>query len=111
MEVLKRFRKGWERRRKWLTFKGIWNVLLFSGAIIVIAAILELATSIVTSNLPLMDKTYNITFGWLALAVFLLVYAMLSPDLMDTVFQMLGFKQEEPRKEEKKDEDTSQNEM
>jgi hypothetical protein len=73
----------------------------------IIATIFEIATLVVTSNLPFLDKTYNIILWWLALSVFLLVYAMISPDWMDTVFQMLGFKQEELKKAEKEEEQKS----
>jgi hypothetical protein len=101
MSALQRLRRELERRRKWLTLRGIWNILLLSAAIMVIASVYQLATLAVTTG-----NYLNIFLWWFVLAGFLLLYAMFSPDLMDTVFQMLGFKLEE-----KKNEDKTKNEV
>lgn len=62
----------------------------------VIASVYQLATLAVTTG-----NYLNTFLWWLVVAGFLLVYAMCSPDLMDTVFQMLGFKLEEKKNEDK----------
>ncbi len=98
--------REWEKRKKWLTKKAIWRCLLLSAGILIVAAFYQMAQMIVTSNIPVEWKGFYMIPMWLLLAGFILFYALLSPDLMDIVFNMLGFK--EPKKdktsiEEKKD--------
>lgn len=104
---MERFRRVVRRRKKWLTVKGIWNLLLLSGAIIVIASLFHAAESIILSSAPFPDKSISIILIWLGLAFVLWTYAMFSPDLMDVVSAMLGFK--EQQQEEEKEEKQTQN--
>jgi TRAP-type C4-dicarboxylate transport system permease small subunit len=94
--------KEWDMRKKWLTKRAIWRLMLLSAAILVIAAIFEFAQQVVTSNFSPIEKIGYILFMWLVLAGSLLSFAMISPDLMDTISKMLGFGDEEEEKDENK---------
>jgi len=88
-----------EKRRKWLRWSTFRNCLYLSGAIMVIATIFEIAQSVVNSNLPTIEKTLYILFMWFILGVLILFFGLLSPELMETVFDMLGFKDKEDKKQ------------
>lgn len=90
-----------ESARKWLSWRTLWNCLRVSGAIFVIAAIYKIAESVVLSNLRMVTKSIYIIFLWLVLAFALWIYGLLSPELMETVFKMLGFQQEDTNNEDK----------
>ena len=91
-----------ESRRKWLSWRTLWNCLRVSGAIFVIAAIYKIAEGVVMSDLRMVTKSIYIIFLWLVLAFALWIYGLLSPELMETVFKMLGFQQEEETNNEDK---------
>jgi hypothetical protein len=93
--------KELDKRRKWLTKKAIWRLLLLSAGILVIASIFEFAQQVVTSNFSFIEKGVYFIVMWIVLAGLLLLFAMISPDLMDTVSKMLGFGIEEKKDEDK----------
>jgi hypothetical protein len=84
-----------ESPRKWLSWRTLWNCLRLSAAIFVLAAIYKIAESAVMSNLRIVTKSIYIVFLWLVLAFALLINGLLSPELMEAVFKMLGFQQKE----------------
>jgi len=90
----------WEKRKKWLTKKGILKCLLLSAAILTIALLFQIAQVVVTSDLPIEVRGMYVVLMWLVLAGMILLYALLSPDLMETVSDMLGYRKDE---EDKKD--------
>ena len=104
---MEQFRRGLRRRKKWLTPKGVWNLILLSGAILIIASLFHAAESVILSTAPLPDKSISVILIWFGLAFVLWFYAMASPDLMDVVSAMLGFK--EQQQEEEKEEKQPQN--
>jgi amino acid transporter len=85
----------WEKRKKWLTRKGILKCLLLSAAILTIAVLFQFAQLVVTSDLPSELKGLYVLVMWLVLAGMILLYALLSPDLMETVSDMLGYRKDE----------------
>jgi hypothetical protein len=87
----------WEKRKKWLTKKGIWKCL---AAILTIALLFQIAQTVVTSDLPSGVKGFYIVGMWLFLACIILLYALLAPDLMETISDMLGYRKD---KEDEKD--------
>jgi len=91
-----------ESRRKWLSRRTVWNCLLASGGILILAALFRIAEGVVTSNLPFIERILLIIFMWLLLAGALLLYGLLSPELMRVVFKMLGFEEKEEAKEKSK---------
>ena len=91
-----------ESRRKWLSWRTLWNCLRISGALFVIAAIYKIAEGVVMSDLRMVTKTIYIIFMWLVLAFALLIYGLLSPDLMEVILRMLGFKEEDRQKNDDK---------
>ena len=86
--------KELDKRRKWFTRQGIWRILLLSAGIIVLAATFEYARLVVTSDFPPLDKAIYVIVMWLILAGSLLVFALLSPDLMETLCGILVSKDE-----------------
>jgi len=91
-----------EKRKKWLRKRKILNCLFLSGAILVIATLFEIAQIVVTSNLPMIEKTLYVLFMWLFLAGFILLSGLMSPELMETIFGMLGFKEKADKNNEDK---------
>jgi thiosulfate reductase cytochrome b subunit len=87
--------KELDKRRKWFTRQGIWRILLLSAGIMVLAATFEYAHQVVTSDLAPLDKMIYVLIMWLILFGLLLLFALLSPDLMDTLCGMLGSKDED----------------
>jgi len=87
-----------EKRRKWLSWKTLVKCLFISAGVLIIALIYEVAKGAVTSNLPMVEKSAYVFFMWLLLGGFLLIYGLLSPELMEAVFKMLGYKEEEEEK-------------
>ena len=85
----------WEKRKKWLTRKGIWKCLALSAAILIIAVLFQIAQVVVTGDLPIQFKGLYVVMMWLFLAGIILLYALLSPDLMETVSDMLGYRKDE----------------
>jgi hypothetical protein len=89
----------WKKRKKWLTRKGIWNCLILSAAILIIAILFQIAQTVVTSDLPSELKVLYTIGMWLVLAGVILLYALASPDLMETVSDMLGYRNDEDEKD------------
>ena len=89
-----------EKRRKWLSRKTFVKSLFISAGVLIIAAIFEFAKGVVTSNLPILEKTGYLLYMWLLLTCILLLYGLLSPELMEAVFKMLGYKEEEEKETE-----------
>jgi len=89
----------WEKRKKWLTRKGIWKCLLLSGAIIIIAFLFQFAQTIISSNISIEFKGLYSIVMWLFLAGVILLFALASPDLMETVSDMLGYRKDEDEKD------------
>lgn len=87
--------KELDKRRKWFTRNGLLRILLLSAGIIVLAEIFEYAHQVVTSDLPPLDKMIYVFIMWLFLAGTLLLFALFSPDLMETLCGMLGSKDED----------------
>jgi hypothetical protein len=85
----------WEKRKKWLTRKGIMKCLVLSAAILTIAFLFQFAQTIITSNIPTEFKGLFTIGMWLVLAGVILLYALLAPDLMETVSDMLGYRKDE----------------
>lgn len=85
----------WEKRKKWLTRKGIMKCLVLSAAILTIALLFQFAQTIISSNIPTEFKGLFTIGMWLFLAGVILLYALLSPDLMETVSDMLGYRKDE----------------
>lgn len=90
----------WKKRKKWLTRKGIMKCLVLSAAILTIAVLFQFAQTVVTSDVPSEVKGFYIVGMWLVLAGVILLYALVSPDLMETVSDMLGYRKD---KEDEKD--------
>ena len=84
-----------EKRRKWLSWKTFVKCLFISAGVLIIATIFEFAKGVVTSNLPPLEKTWYLLSMWFLLACLLLLYGLLSPELMEAVFKMLGYKEKE----------------
>lgn len=89
-----------EKRRKWLTWKAFMGCLFLSAGVLIVATIYEFAKNVVTSNLPMLEKTGYLILMWILLACLLLVYGLLSPELMEAVFKMLGYKEKERQEKE-----------
>ena len=87
-----------KKRRKWLSWKTFVKCLFISAGVLIIATIFEIARGAVTSNLPMLEKSVYLLLIWLLLAGFLLLYGLLSPELMEAVFKMLGYEETEERK-------------
>jgi uncharacterized membrane protein len=85
----------WEKRKKWLTRKGIWKCLLLSAAILIIAVLFQFAQTILSSNVPSEFKGLFAIGMWLLLAGVILLFALASPNLMETVSDMLGYRKDE----------------
>lgn len=85
----------WKKRKKWLTRKGLWKCLILSAAILIIAILFQIAQTVVTSDLPSELKVLYTIGMWLVLAGVILLYALASPDLMETVSDMLGYRKDE----------------
>ena len=83
-----------KKRKKWFTKKMFMNCMFVSAAILVIVLIFEIAQNVVASNLPPIEKSLNLLIIWALLTGFIWFYGLLSPELMEIVFRMLGFKEE-----------------
>jgi uncharacterized membrane protein YGL010W len=85
-----------EKYRKWLTRKAWFNCFRVGVSLLVIAWLFEFAHTIVFSEVnPIWLKTlYSIGMAFLFGFVIWLL-ALLSPELMETIFAMLGYRKEE----------------
>lgn len=88
-----------EKRRRWLSRKTLSNCLSVSAAILVIAAIFEIAQNVIASDLAMIWKSLHILTMWGILTAGLFFYGLLSPELMEVVFRMLGFKEDKNNEE------------
>jgi uncharacterized membrane protein len=89
----------WEKRKKWLTRKGILKCLLLSAAILIIALLFQFAQMIISSDIPIQFKGLYSIGMWLVLAGVIMLFALESPDLMETVSDMLGYRKDEDEKD------------
>jgi len=89
-----------QKYKRWFTRRAFVNCLRLSLALIVIAWLFEWAHEVIMTNLPFLEKTLFLLFMWLVITIVIWLLAFISPEFIDTVFQMLGFKGEEKEKEE-----------
>lgn len=71
--------------------------MLVSATILIIATFFEYARIVITANLPMLEKILYVFLMWLFLFVILVISGLISPDVMKTVFEMLGFKEKEDK--------------
>ena len=96
-----------ERYKKWLNKKAWFNCLRLSVALFVFVWLYEFAHLIVFSDVnPLWFKSLYLIGMAFVFSLIIWLLALMSPEAMETVFAMLGFKEEE-----KKDETKPKNEM
>lgn len=92
-----------EKYKKWLTVKAWYNCFCVSAALIVMVAFLEFAHAIMFNGV---DPAWLRGLYVLGMAfIFSLIIwglALLSPKLMQTIFAMLGFKEDEEKKTDTK---------
>jgi len=94
--------------RKWLTKKAWFNCFRVAVALFFLAWLFEYAHAIVFAEInPIWLKSLFLIVMGFFFSFILWFLALLSPELMETLFSMLGFKDEE----DKKNEDMSQNEV
>lgn len=89
------------KRRRWLTREMIFRCIHISLAIIVIALILQLAQMVFSPDLSMSTRAIFFLFIWGLLSVVILVLGFTAPDLMEIVFQMLGSREKEEKKQKK----------
>jgi thiosulfate reductase cytochrome b subunit len=87
-----------EKYKKWLTVKAWYNCFRVSAALIVTAGLLEFAHAILFNAIdPVLKGLYVVIMAF----VFSLIIwglAFLSPELIETIFAMLGYKEDEKKK-------------
>lgn len=90
-----------DKRKKWLTKRAWFNCLRVSVALFVIVWLFEFAHTIVFSEVTSIWLKSLYLIGMAFFFSFILwLLALLSPEAMETVFRMMGFK-EEVKKEKK----------
>jgi len=85
-----------KNRRKWLSVKAFRNCFFVSIGIIVIAWAFEVADL----TLKLGQTVFPFNILWLLVGVgtitlFLWFYGLMAPDIVETIFKMLGFEVKE----------------
>lgn len=92
-----------ERYKKWLSLKAWWNCFRISVALIVIAGLLESANLILLSTVdPVWLKGLFVIAMAFVFSIIIWVLALVSPELMENIFEMLGFREGEEKKDSKK---------
>jgi len=91
-----------EKYRKWVTIKAWINCFRVAVALLVIAWLYEFAHIVIFSEATsVWFKTLYLVVMAFFFSLILWLLGLISPEFMDTIFRMLGFKE----KEDKKDED------
>jgi len=85
------------KRRKWLTKRAFLKCMVISLAIIVFAFILELARMVFSPDLSMIARAIFLLFIWGLLSGVIWFLGLTIPDLMEIVFDMLGFKEKEEK--------------
>jgi len=112
LKLLEKIKKEWTRRKKWLTKKTLFNCFYVSVGILIIAWIFEIAEELIQTVKTLTYPSgFVLSFFLMLITVlvstgFFVFYGFIYPDLMETVFKMLGFEVQK-EKEEKNDKDTN----
>jgi len=89
------------RQKRWLTKEMVFDCMVISLAIIVIALILELAQMVFSPDLSVTARAIFLLFIWGLLSGAIWFLGFTAPDLMEIVFQMLGFKEKKEKREKK----------
>lgn len=99
-----------EKRKKWLTTKGLKNCFAVSFGVLIIAIIYKSADILLDVTLPYWALILS-AFAFIGITVLMLVLSgIANPDLTNKVFEMLGFKEENEAKQEKSNGDEENNE-
>lgn len=101
--------KELDKRKKWLSRKTLWNCFIVSAAILIIATFFEYARFVITTDLPIVAKILFVFLMWAILFVVLVICGLVSPYTMKTIFEMLGFKDEDKNNEEEKSKQNQKN--
>ena len=98
-EKRNRKRNKWltEKRKKWLTQRAFRNCMLVSIGILIISVFFDLAREVYFTELPFPERLLSIWFALILMAVGLWILGFLFPDSMETIFNMLGFKEKEEK--------------
>jgi len=96
-----------ERYRKWLTVKAWFNCFRLTVALFIFVWLYQSAQDVVFTNInPIWMKSIFLAIMALFFSFVIWLLALLSPEAMETLFAMLGSKNEE-----KKDETKPKNEV
>jgi hypothetical protein len=86
-----------EKRKKWLTKRAFFNCWLVSVGVFIISHVFELARMILSFELVFPINILCGSLALLLLTIMLWIYALLFPTFMETVFTMLGFKEDKEK--------------
>jgi hypothetical protein len=81
--------------KKWLTKKALFNCFYVGGSLIVIAWLLEFANVILSNDLPYWLKGLYLVGMTFFFGFVIWLLALINPELMETIFSMLGYKEKD----------------